>query len=550
MNIKAIKEILDLIKNILYIAYKKIFSKFLFYKNYKLKKIRLSMRGYLKLKKLNQLYIIDDLKKKLIINKLNIPLTQYSKTIYGAALPKAEIILKKYLFIRILNNNFNRSLLISLVSESNKINIPIPKQFREIIKKEKFLVSDLKCQILWLLYLLAIYVYGLSIIFKILFESILCLFNKKFSTEKYAYFYQLKRKNLPDAFDNKQSYDIVSWYWEKWNGRNKNVEVVYHSCWTNSEFISKKIPLHYQKNFLPPLSNLFLFLNFFFWSLKILIISILDFFRGRWWNIIMIPEAAYSAKARFLNYDMLAKEYLFSNSNISYRPLWTYEAEAKGAKIILYFYSTNCEKLVYNLKNTEFLNDYLLLNWPNYLVWDDAQKNFLNKLQIKNKIEVVGPIWFENSKVNNYFKDSITVFDVSVIRSAVYTSYCYDYEYYIYSNIANFYNEIIKLAKIKNIKINIKVKRVHSSISKRYLNLINRLSAEPNIMLLDDVSVFDIVKNSKLVIGLPFTSPVRIAQDFGVKCIFFDPTGLVDKNDSKSNKIFIAQSPEELKLWM
>ena len=91
---------------------------------------------------------------------------------------------------------------------------------------------------------------------------------------------------------------------------------------------------------------------------------------------------------------------------------------------------------------------------------------------------------------------------------------------------------------------------MHSSISKRYLNLINRLSAEPNIMLLDDVSVFDIVKNSKLVIGLPFTSPVRMAQDFGVKCIFFDPTGLVDKNDSKSNKIFIAQSPEELKLWM
>jgi polysaccharide biosynthesis PFTS motif protein len=543
MNIKRKKNILDK-------AYKKIFSKFLFYKNYQLRKIHLSMRGYLKLKRLNQLHIVDDLKRQLTVNKLNIPLNQYSKTIYGAALPKAEIILKKYLFIRILNNNFNRSFLISFVSKSNKISTPIPKQFREIIKKEKFLVSDLKCQILWLLYLLAIYAYGLSVIFKILLESILCLFNKKIPIKKYVYFYQLKEKNLPNTFDNKKSYDLVSWYWEKWNGRSKNVEVVYHSCKTSAEFISKKIPLHYQKNFLPPLYNLFLFFNFFFWSLKILIISILDFLRGRWWNIIMIPEAAYSAKARFLNCDMLAEEYLFSNSNISHRPLWTYEAEAKGSKIILYFYSTNDQKLVYNSKKAKFQNHYLFLNWPNYLVWDEAQKNFLNKLQIKNNIDIVGPIWFENSTASNYFKKTITVFDVGIIRPAIYTSYCFDFEYYIYSNISNFYYEIIKLAKIKNIKINVKVKKINSSTSKRYISLINKLSNEPNIMVFEDVRVFDIIKNSKLVIGLPFTSPTVIAQNLGVKCIFFDPSGLLDKNNSPNRKIFIAQSSEELKLWI
>lgn len=550
MNIKVIKKILDLIKNISSIVCKKIFSKFSFYKNHQLRKIRLSMRGYLKLKKLNKLHIIDDLKRQLIVNKLNIPLTQYSKTIYGVALPKAEIILKKYLFIRILNNSFNRSLLISLVSKSNKISIPIPKQFREIIKKEKFLISDLKCQILWFFYLLALYVYGLSIIFKILFESILCLFNKKFPTKKYAYFYQLKKNNLPSTSDNQQSYDIVSWYWKKWNGRNKNVEVVHHSCRTTPEFTSKKIPLYYQKNFLPPLSNVFSFFNFLFWSLKILIIFILDFFRGRWWNIILIPEAAYAAKARFLNYDMLAKEYLFSNSNITHRPLWTYEAEAKGAKIILYFYSTNCEKFFFNLKNSEFQNDYLLLNWPNYLVWDEAQKQFLNKLQIKNKIDIVGPIWFVHSKVNNYYKNAITVFDVSVLRPAVYTSYCNDFEYYIYLNIEKFYNEIIKLAKIKNININIKFKRDDFDVSKRYLNLISKLSKEPNIRVFKEVSVYDIIKNSKLIISLPFTSPTVLAQNLGVRCIFFDPSGLLDKNNSPNRKIFIAQSSEELKLWI
>ena len=132
----------------------------------------------------------------------------------------------------------------------------------------------------------------------------------------------------------------------------------------------------------------------------------------------------------------------------------------------------------------------------------------------------------------------------------MYTSYCNDFEYYIYSNIENFYNEIIKLAKIKNVKINVKVKKIISSTSKRYISLINKLSNEPNIMVFEDVCVFDIIKNSKLVIGLPFTSPTVIAQNLGVKCIFFDPSGLVDKNNSPNRKIFIAQSSEELKLWI
>ena len=37
----------------------------------------------------------------------------------------------------------------------------------------------------------------------------------------------------------------------------------------------------------------------------------------------------------------LAKEYLFTQQHSVYRPLWTYEAEAQGAEVTMYFYSTN-----------------------------------------------------------------------------------------------------------------------------------------------------------------------------------------------------------------
>ena len=37
----------------------------------------------------------------------------------------------------------------------------------------------------------------------------------------------------------------------------------------------------------------------------------------------------------------LAEEYMFHSW--TYRPLWTYEAERKGSRIILYLYSTNNE---------------------------------------------------------------------------------------------------------------------------------------------------------------------------------------------------------------
>ena len=75
-----------------------------------------------------------------------------------------------------------------------------------------------------------------------------------------------------------------------------------------------------------------------------------------------------------------------------YRPLWTYEAERKGSKIILYLYSINNGS-----ERAEIEYDWRLSNWPEYLVWDDYSENFIKSAVYSySKIHIVGPIWFSS----------------------------------------------------------------------------------------------------------------------------------------------------------
>ena len=102
----------------------------------------------------------------------------------------------------------------------------------------------------------------------------------------------------------------------------------------------------------------------------IIVLAARDILFWKWWNIILLKEASLSIVVRTHNSKTLAREYLFNNSAYIYRPLWTYEAEAKDSKITLYFYSTNCELFKQNKVNSKMALGYQSMTWPRYLVWN------------------------------------------------------------------------------------------------------------------------------------------------------------------------------------
>jgi polysaccharide biosynthesis PFTS motif protein len=99
-----------------------------------------------------------------------------------------------------------------------------------------------------------------------------------------------------------------------------------------------------------------------------------------------------------MNKYSLAVEYLFHNSGWIYRPLWTYDAEKFGSKIIFYFYSTNCESFKVSDKDQAIPYGWMAMSWPCYLVWDVWQSDFIKRaIGDEAKIIIVGSIWFTSS---------------------------------------------------------------------------------------------------------------------------------------------------------
>ena len=86
------------------------------------------------------------------------------------------------------------------------------------------------------------------------------------------------------------------------------------------------------------------------------------------WHALMLGEAATAALVRMQPAANLAQEYLFTQSRTCDRPLYTYEAEQRGAQITFYFYSTNSEPLSRSSGHSTPLIIWQAMNWPRYLI--------------------------------------------------------------------------------------------------------------------------------------------------------------------------------------
>jgi polysaccharide biosynthesis PFTS motif protein len=183
-----------------------------------------------------------------------------------------------------------------------------------------------------------------------------------------------------------------------------------------------------------------------------------------------------------------------------------------------------------------------------HLVWNITQKKFLEAKGLHN-VKSVGSIVFRPRRSqNNLTKDiDIAYFDVTPFESSN--------DYYTYQNCSDVLLGVIE-ARIKlqhslGIPLNIfvKPKRHYSRLhSKRYIKLLADLSKNGTISIIPStVNLYKTISNSKFVVGIPFTSPVLIAQEIGVPCVFYAGSSK-DTFDIRSteNGIPVLRSVDEL----
>jgi polysaccharide biosynthesis PFTS motif protein len=84
-----------------------------------------------------------------------------------------------------------------------------------------------------------------------------------------------------------------------------------------------------------------------------------------------------------------------------------------------------------------------------------------------------------------------------------------------------------------------------------YLRKISQLSEKVDYTSIDPgIDALNIIQQTKACISMPFTSTALIAKYEGKPSIFYDPSGIVQKNDRAAHGIPVLSNIDELEEWV
>ncbi len=512
------------------------------------------MRGYRVLKQSGQLDRIAVVKQALTEHSLGLARQYFSSFLMGAGAASGEIVVRQYLLVRVGYVNLTCALLLALSHERGCVVFPLPREWRNVLAQHGFKVAHFKSAVLWQFYVCAHLFYGAAQIVRVVFAGIRSKKDSNRSQKCHVYFADLGPGNLPQEINGNQSHDVISWYLQ-WPGRKPDIEAVYHGVANSFPVAVGSVAVLSQPRPLPALTGWGAILSYAVWGLGASIIAALDCLRGRWWHALLLSQAALAAQVRFLPVNALACEYLFHNSGWIYRPLWTYEAERHGSAVTFYFYSTNCESFKKPGGYPPIHFGYRAMNWPRYLVWDGYQADFVRRAAGEQaNVSVVGPVWFQSSAVAmpRLDKPSVAVFDITPHRGSRYCTLGADSEFYTPTVANPFLLHVSNAAQRHDVLMLWKRKRNVGSLAHPfYRRLADQLAENSHVVLIEPaISANRVIEASFAVISMPFTSTALIAREMGKPSIYYDPTGLLQRDDRAAHGIPILSGSDELEAWI
>ena len=500
------------------------------------------VNGYNKLLKENRPEYVAQLRNELANNTLNgVPLNLLFNS------PK-QICFHQFLVYRLINIEFNKAVLTAIDHPQKKLFYPLPGLWREILKKRGFQIPLIHNSILWFSFNVKWFFVGIA-------TGILELFKVSIKTKvkgnKSAVFFEnLYPNNLVQSKD-KNAQTVLDWFTQQEEA--KSIDTINHSCKASTEYIIDDRKVIYKDRSIPRLNNFSKLFKFFFWFLYRSTTALFTLE-----DRLLLRQLVFQKLVRLSTKKELYKLYLFHNSGHILRPLWTYDVEEKGSKIIFYFYSTNVSS--FKVKNKPFIQDFQwqVVSWPNYWVWNKGQADFL-KLNVLGqfKITIKGIIPFSVFKKEidlSKFKSKpiVLIYDVQPINEKYYASLAPSVDFYSSKNMITFLEWIDELAIKHEINIVIKRKRESPHISEDYCEKLNALKQthlwdelNPNI----DV-IFTCKNLSPIAsISIPYTSTAYISNTYNIPTVYLDPTKMLDPNFKINNDIPLVSSKEELFKW-
>jgi polysaccharide biosynthesis PFTS motif protein len=521
------------------------------YKFFLRNQVRAVLRGHRILRKKHMLNLPVSIRQQLSRISLDDFSKKTSKYIFHDSLSNSDLIIRQYLMIRVCGSYISRSLLAAVGGSKTPFHI-LPNYMLNIIRKNNVPVANFSSLILWYLYVLSVWGYSIIKFFKSVYyqlpkRKILC-------TNKLAFFLNLSENNFPAINTVEKSYDLISWY-SNWKHRNISITGVCHNLNPIKIKTVSKLNIFKIQTEFKEFVNWKQLILFIIWGLYAITRSFLDLLIGRWWHALLLNEAI---KARIMHLhkkeDVFA-EYWFSHTNYTYKPIWTYNAEIKGSKLFLYFYSINNHAIQPKYDENFSIGNWHLMNWPIYIALGNHNKNFLQKyVSRKSQIIVENNFYFSDSgiEIGKNKKPVIAVFDIQPHRPYIHAKNAQVYEYYHPKTSEKFFDDILTLSKEYNLNILWKKKRKIGKTEHRYYKTLSKkLSSFENVMCPDpSISAHRIIEKANFVINMPFTTTALIAKNLGKPSCYYDTLEIIDKNDQGSSNIEIIHGYQNLSHWL
>ena len=460
-----------------------------------------------------------------------------------------KTILSQY-FSREFNNfRFTNTILYSIASKK-KISLPIPAFWYPYFEKYDLQISKQGSCFLYLSQGLIRVLFCIKTFFKVFKKSI---FKNKKNYDNF--FYNLSHLNFPYdcnfadftlyselirnkiIYKNQNSLIYVKNKRERYKINQKNSQGLVDTTDISFIFFIERIKL------------IFLFYIFF----EKLFISIYYLLKKRLEYLNLIEEIYNNEIVKISNFEKLPRKIFYNNSSWKYKPLWTYQAENRGLKVIVFFYSLSEHE--YKLKNfqTKLLQGQYNLFWNNYLYWNNQHRLFLENIsKVSPNFQFSGPLSFRDTdnKIDTHidFSKSIAVFIAAPYKKIFSNSFAmFSSEYRSIDNMVKFLNDIYLVSKKYNLNIIMKPKKTdNTQISKLFYSRTKNVFKDKNTNLIDEnISPKKFVDGCLCSISFPFSSTAFLVKK-SENSIFFDPTSKLDINDKASSGIKVINSIIEL----
>ena len=513
------------------------------------------MRGYRHLREKNQLGKIAAVKDAIARTPLTRCTAGASRVIFGAGIEQAEVAVRQYLLVRVASVNLNKALLHAIGATDSAVVHTLPAEWREVLRQHGFKVAELRSALAWAFFVTLHLGYGTLVAAKRILRSAAQVVRTS-STRlgRFAFFQGLARGNLPRSQAYGQSHDILSWYLQ-WPGRADSLDTLCHTVKGVPAFELRDVMVRSIPSAIQPLASAAALSRYIGWAIAASALSLVDLLRGRWWHGLMLNEASAAAVIRHHAAEDLARDYLFHNVAWVFRPLWTYEAEKLGSRICYYFYSTNCETFKRSEGYPLQENFWHAMNWPFYMVWDEYQADFVRRaVGATANISVVGPVWFQagTEELPSLPSASIAVFDVEPHRPSRYQVLGTAQEYFVPDTANRFLIDIHAAISECGGTMVLKRKRAIGKLrNRRYTRVIDQLSSSAHFAPIDpDTAPTRVIEGCVAVISMPFTSTALLGRQLGKPSAYYDPGGVVQKDDRAAHGIDILSGPQELLAWV